>query len=601
MDENKKFITLKQATMIKKYVDGSEPAVDSALSTVSTNPVQNKAVSAALAGKLSTNGGTITGNLTLKNSGSYGNKINFGDGDFVHLHEVSDDKLEIKAKNIDFVVAEKITKNGKDFDGGTGISKIEQTTISTADGGDNVITVTLSDGTVSTFTVKNGSQGATGAVGAKGDKGDKGERGIQGEKGEKGDPGSDATVTVDTALSSTSANPLQNKAIYTALSGKLSATGTAASATKLAASRTIQTNLASTSSASFNGTANITPGVTGILPKANGGTGNSTGYVTAGQKSGTTLGRYATVEGSANTASGEYSHAEGQANIASGVCSHAEGSYTKAEGSVSHAEGASTIASGNSAHAEGALTHANGDFSHAGGSYTIAGGECQTVIGECNTENSARGEYFIIGNGSTNTSRSNCFRVNRIAVYGGTYNSSGADYAEYFEWMDGNPDGEDRRGKFVALDGENIRLANPDDDFILGVVSGDPSVIGDSHDDQWNGMYVSDIFGSPVFEDVDVPDKTDVEGNVIIPAHSERRLKLNPDYDNSRAYIPRSERPEWTAVGMMGKLVVTDDGSCAVNGWCKPAYGGVGTKSDTRTNFRVMKRLDANHVRVLVL
>lgn len=51
----------------------------------------------------------------------------------------------------------------------------------------------------------------------------------------------------------------------------------ATTATKLATARTIQTNLASTSSASFNGTANITPGVTGILPIANGGTGNSTG------------------------------------------------------------------------------------------------------------------------------------------------------------------------------------------------------------------------------------------------------------------------------------------------------------------------------------
>ena len=35
------------------------------------------------------------------------------------------------------------------------------------------------------------------------------------------------------------------------------------------------TNLASTSSASFNGTTNVTPGVTGILPITNGGTGLS--------------------------------------------------------------------------------------------------------------------------------------------------------------------------------------------------------------------------------------------------------------------------------------------------------------------------------------
>ena len=52
-------------------------------------------------------------------------------------------------------------------------------------------------------------------------------------------------------------------------------TGLAASATKLATARTIQTNLSSTSGASFNGTANITPGITGTLAISHGGTGVS--------------------------------------------------------------------------------------------------------------------------------------------------------------------------------------------------------------------------------------------------------------------------------------------------------------------------------------
>ena len=44
-------------------------------------------------------------------------------------------------------------------------------------------------------------------------------------------------------------------------------------ANTLSTARTIRTNLASTSTASFNGSANITPGITGTLPIANGGTG----------------------------------------------------------------------------------------------------------------------------------------------------------------------------------------------------------------------------------------------------------------------------------------------------------------------------------------
>ena len=87
-----------------------------------------------------------------------------------------------------------------------------------------------------------GDKGDTGATGAKGEKGDKGETGAtgaKGEKGDKGDPGEDAAtdqvysptsenaqsgkavaeavaankVTVDTALSSTSTNPVQNKVV----------------------------------------------------------------------------------------------------------------------------------------------------------------------------------------------------------------------------------------------------------------------------------------------------------------------------------------------------------------------------------------------------
>ena len=46
-------------------------------------------------------------------------------------------------------------------------------------------------------------------------------------------------------------------------------------AVKLATGRTVRVNLASTTAPTFDGTGNITPGVTGILPVANGGTGAS--------------------------------------------------------------------------------------------------------------------------------------------------------------------------------------------------------------------------------------------------------------------------------------------------------------------------------------
>lgn len=50
-----------------------------------------------------------------------------------------------------------------------GITSIVQTTTSTADGGNNIITATLSNGSTSTFTIKNGTKGSTGSQGPKGD------------------------------------------------------------------------------------------------------------------------------------------------------------------------------------------------------------------------------------------------------------------------------------------------------------------------------------------------------------------------------------------------------------------------------------------------
>ena len=71
-----------------------------------------------------------------------------------------------------------------------------------------------------------GEKGDTGAIGPQGPKGDtgpqgeigpKGDKGDKGEKGDKGDPG---TITIDTSLSTTSTNAVQNKAITTAINSK---------------------------------------------------------------------------------------------------------------------------------------------------------------------------------------------------------------------------------------------------------------------------------------------------------------------------------------------------------------------------------------------
>lgn len=70
------------------------------------------------------------------------------------------------------------------------------------------------------------------------------------------------------------ASKITSGVLAKARGGTGNANGTADS---LTTARTIRTNLASTSTASFNGTANVTPGVTGTLGTANGGTGKTGG------------------------------------------------------------------------------------------------------------------------------------------------------------------------------------------------------------------------------------------------------------------------------------------------------------------------------------
>lgn len=66
---------------------------------------------------------------------------------------------------------------------------------------------------------------------------------------------------------------LYPKTLGLLVDGKVSSSGNSDVATKLETSRSIRTNLASTSVANFDGTGNITPGVNGVLGVGNGGTG----------------------------------------------------------------------------------------------------------------------------------------------------------------------------------------------------------------------------------------------------------------------------------------------------------------------------------------
>jgi hypothetical protein len=118
----------------------------------------------------------------------------------------------------------------------------------------------------------------------------------------------------------------------------------------------------------------------------------------------------------------------------------------------------------------------------------------------------------------------------------GSSSTGGADYAEYFEWSDGNSSNEDRRGYSVVLIGNKIRKATSDDaaTSIIGVVSSTPACLGDSAWKDWHGKYEKDDYGNYIMQ------------------NGER--VLSSSYDNTQTYVPRKDRNEWDAIGIVGKL-----------------------------------------------
>lgn len=160
-----------------------------------------------------------------------------------------------------------------------------------------------------------------------------------------------------------------------------------------------------------------------------------------------------------------------------------------------------------------------------------------------------------------------------------------ADYAEYFEWNDGNLLNEDRVGYFVSLVGEKIEIGNSD---IIGIVSSTPAMAADAAPLKWKDTYLRDEFGRKIQEKYEIyvlNKNTSAETRIYIDerkniykevpspgnilgvlyngdssskeyAKDYYSMKLNPLYDPNENYTPRKDRPEWSPIGLLGKLYV---------------------------------------------
>lgn len=138
-------------------------------------------------------------------------------------------------------------------------------------------------------------------------------------------------------------------------------------------------------------------------------------------------------------------------------------------------------------------------------------------------------------------------RINKLNEVPETVYATGADFGEFFEWYDGNPNNEDRTGYFVTLheDTGKIKIANSEDD-ILGITTDSEAFIGNYGKDKTNN-------------------------------------------------------PKYAIVGLIGVVSVRECSNikCSVGGYCMPNDLGIASGTD-KLGYQVVKRVNEGYVQVML-
>ncbi|MDB2565327.1 hypothetical protein N9X64_00255 [bacterium] len=179
-----------------------------------------------------------------------------------------------------------------------------------------------------------------------------------------------------------------------------------------------------------------------------------------------------------------------------------------------------------------------------------------------------------IGGGSSAAASTIAGSAGRGNIYleTGAVFSGSADYAELFEWDDGNSNSADRRGFFVSLvNGNKIEIGNSN---IVGIVSARPVILGDAAMLGWQGRYLLDEFGAQ---------EQELRDGVYVP-------KVNPNYNPQQVYIPRIQRKEWTPVGLLGKIFVRSAQTLAAGAKCSSNSSGYAVSGNDYHILRVIRQ-----------
>ena len=162
------------------------------------------------------------------------------------------------------------------------------------------------------------------------------------------------------------------------------------------------------------------------------------------------------------------------------------------------------------------------------------------------------------------------------------FNSGGADYADMFESHNGK---KIAPGTAVVVTEEGkIRKAKKSETPI-GIVTEKPAILG-NNPMEWHAKYLRDEYGNRIMEKYEDEVPVSDEAQAILEALPKSKLKtkaarkgltkivkgsrpkLNPEYNPEKGYVPRSNRPEWQAVGLIGQLALTK-GQAVAPTWIK--------------------------------
>lgn len=237
---------------------------------------------------------------------------------------------------------------------------------------------------------------------------------------------------------------------------------------------------------------------------------------------------------------------------------------------------------------------ASGNYTFSHGQRVLAAADGASIFGKYG--NLADAYALALANGNSLKEPGLAFKVlaDGSVHADAEYSTPCADYAEFFEWEDKNPENEDRVGYFVKLSGDKISKCD-DFDTPLGIVSATPAIIGDSGELHWKNKFLTDDFGRLQYHEVTIPEEKDEEGNIIEEEHIEIQPVINPEWNSEEKYVPRKERTEWSAVGVLGKLIVYDDGTLKAGDKCRPGNGGIAVKS-IENGYTVLKRISQDKV-----